>query len=115
MQNLAHAAATAVEVAANALGIVAAALGLGHMLVVLGRKASSRQAIPGLQSQIVLGRWLLLSLELTLAADIVDTILTPSWEDIGKLGAITVLRTALNYFLGKEVDRAATSSAKGGD
>jgi uncharacterized membrane protein len=115
MQDLARAAATAVEVASNALGIVVAALGLGHMLVALGQRAALRQSVPGLKPQIVLGRWLLLSMELTLAADIVATILTPSWEDIGKLGAITVLRTALNYFLSKEVEHAATSITKGGD
>jgi uncharacterized membrane protein len=26
-----------------------------------------------------------------------------TWERIGKLGAIAVIRTALNYFLGKEL------------
>jgi uncharacterized membrane protein len=27
----------------------------------------------------------------------------PSWEDIGKLAAIAAIRTALNYFLEKEL------------
>jgi uncharacterized membrane protein len=115
MQDLAQAAATAVEVVSKALGIVAAALGLGHMLVAVAQRAVARQDIPGLRPQIVLGRWLLLSMELTLAADIVATILTPTWEELGKLAAITILRTALNFFLAKEVAQAATSSAKGGD
>jgi len=54
-------------------------------------------------------RWLVAGLTFQLAADIVETSLAPSWEDIGKLAAIAVIRTFLNYFLGrdlKEVEEA---------
>ena len=50
----------------------------------------------------------MLALEFTLAADILKTAVAPSWDDIGKLAAIATVRTALNYFLQKEVDRAET-------
>ena len=50
-----------------------------------------------------LGLSLALSLEFLLAADIVATAVTPSWEAIGLLGAIAAIRTFLNYFLQKEV------------
>ena len=43
------------------------------------------------------------SLELLLGADVLATAVAPSWDDIGKLAAIAVLRTALNYFLEKEL------------
>jgi uncharacterized membrane protein len=43
------------------------------------------------------------SLELLLGADVLATAVAPSWNDIGKLAAIAVLRTALNYFLEKEL------------
>lgn len=43
------------------------------------------------------------SLELLLGADVLSTAVAPSWNDIGKLAAIAVLRTALNYFLEKEL------------
>ena len=46
---------------------------------------------------------LALSLEFLLAADIVATAVSPSWDAIGKLGAITGIRTFLNFFLQKEV------------
>ena len=46
---------------------------------------------------------LALSLEFLLAADIVATAVSPSWNAIGKLGAITGIRTFLNFFLQKEV------------
>lgn len=51
-----------------------------------------------------LGRWLAISLEFLLAADILLTSLAPTWDEIGKLGAIAFLRTALNYFLQKEIE-----------
>ncbi|WP_174298129.1 DUF1622 domain-containing protein [Sphingomonas bacterium] len=53
-----------------------------------------------------LGRWLALSLELELGADILRTAVAPTWTEIGQLGAIVVLRTALNYFLQREIDQA---------
>jgi len=51
------------------------------------------------------GVWLLLGLEFELAADIVRSAISPTWADIGQLGAIAVIRTFLNYFLEKDVDK----------
>ncbi len=53
--------------------------------------------------RLVLGRWLAVALEFELAADILNTAVTPSWSDIGKLAAIATLRTTLNYFLEREI------------
>jgi uncharacterized membrane protein len=53
-----------------------------------------------------LGRWLAVALEFLLAADILRTAVAPTWNEIGQLAAIVVLRTALNYFLQKEIDTA---------
>ena len=47
-------------------------------------------------------RWLVGGLTFQLAADIIATSTTPSWEEIGKLGAIAVIRTFLNYFLARD-------------
>lgn len=52
-----------------------------------------------------LGRYLALGLEFQLASDILSTAVAPTFEDIGKLAAIAAIRTALNYFLGKEIDK----------
>lgn len=61
---------------------------------------------PKEEIRLNLGKWLALALEFTVAADILRTAVAPSWDDIGKLAAIITLRTALNYFLEKEVERA---------
>ena len=50
-----------------------------------------------------LGLSLVLSLEFLLAADIAATAISPSWDAIGKLAAVSGIRTFLNYFLEKEV------------
>jgi uncharacterized membrane protein len=60
------------------------------------------------------GMWLLLGLEFELAADIIRSVVAPTWQDLGELGAIAVIRTFLNYFLEKDleqVDRGAESPA----
>lgn len=53
-----------------------------------------------------LGRWLAVALEFELAADILRTAIAPTWNEIGQLAAIVVLRTVLNYFLQQEIDKA---------
>ena len=53
-----------------------------------------------------LGRWLVLALEFLLAADILKTAVAPSWSEIGQLAAIATLRTALNFFLQREIAQA---------
>lgn len=60
-----------------------------------------------------LARWLLLGLEFMLAVDIVRTAVAPTWEDIGQLGAIAVIRTFLNFFLERDLDKAAREDALG--
>ena len=57
------------------------------------------------------GMWLLLGLEFELAADIIGSVVSPSWQDIGKLGAIAVIRTFLNYFLEKDLDETGESTS----
>ena len=52
------------------------------------------------------GVWLLLGLEFELAADIIGTVVSPTWRDMGELAAIAAIRTFLNHFLEKDVERA---------
>ncbi len=80
------------------LGILAA----GGLLVraLLARRTADFTAI-----RLTLARYLALALEFQLGADILSTAIAPSWEQIGKLGAIAVIRTALNFFLSKEMQQ----------
>lgn len=53
--------------------------------------------------RIKLGSYLVLALEFFIAADIVRTIITPTWEGVGILGVIVAIRTVLSYFLTKDL------------
>jgi uncharacterized membrane protein len=61
------------------------------------------------------GVWLLLGLEFALAADIIGSVVSPTWQDIGELGAIAVIRTFLNYFLEQDLEHAERSSERAQD
>jgi len=51
------------------------------------------------------GEWLLLGLEFQLGADIIRTAIAPTWNQIGQLGAIAVIRTLLNHFLEEDLEK----------
>jgi uncharacterized membrane protein len=53
--------------------------------------------------RLTLGRFLALGLEFQLGSDLLRTAVAPSWEQIGQLAAVAAIRTALNYFLGREI------------
>lgn len=55
--------------------------------------------------KLYLGSYILLSLEVLIASDIIETILNPTTQDIVILGGIVVIRTAISYFLGKEIEQ----------
>ena len=62
--------------------------------------------------RLTLARYLVLALEFQLAADILSTAIAPTWTAIGKLGAIAVIRTALNYLLEMEMRREAAEDQR---
>lgn len=61
-------------------------------------------------------RTLIAALTFQLAADIIESAISTSWESIGRLAAIAVIRTFLNYFLERDVseirERQRTAPAK---
>ena len=87
--------------AAIGVGIVAAMWAAARFLGT--RRGGAPSSLP--EIRLTLGRWLALALEFALAADILRTVMVPTWNEIGKLAAIVVLRTALNYFLGREIEQ----------
>ena len=85
--------------------IGAVVIGLGLLAALnawaRGMRAHSRNVFN--ETRLTLARYLALALELQLGADILSTAVSPSWDQIGKLAAIAVIRTALNYFLLREL------------
>lgn len=85
---------------------------IGASIIGLGVLAAAYQFVralipPQVESyngiRLTLARYLVLALEFQVAADILSTAIAPSWDQIGKLGAIAAIRTLLNYFLIREM------------
>lgn len=87
------------------IGLAAIEATYKALILFFGRRSSSENGKEDIRLQF--GRWLSLGLEFELGADILRTAISPTWTEIGQLAAIVVLRTALNFFLQLEIDKAA--------
>lgn len=99
----------------EALGALVIAAGVGLVVLALVRHLLFDRGGSFSPIRLRFARYLTLALELQLAADILSTSVAPTWDRIGKLAAIAVIRTALNYFLSKELqaEGAAEAAARG--
>src|SRR5215831_8069845 len=100
--------ATGVETAAALLILIGAC---EAFLTMISRFVSRRFTV-GTRKEVLVrfGIWLLLGLEFELAADIIRTAIAPSWNDIGQLASIATIRTVLNHFLEKDIEKYGASA-----
>ena len=93
------------EIMLNALSVFCIIAGLVIALVrsLQMRMHSGRLHPMHTYFRLMFGGWLVVALELQLAADIVGTIISPTTRQLIELGAVALIRTFLNYFLGKEL------------
>lgn len=89
-----------VEVAGAAVIFLGAAIAAVRFVLVSLR---TRSAGAFVAVRLDLGRFLALGLEFQLASDVLRTAIAPTFQEIGQLAAVAAIRTALNYFLGKEI------------
>jgi uncharacterized membrane protein len=113
MEDVLREFAGAVALSIEAVAVLIVGWGSLQAAVMLVRLTAGRRATHGDRKTAwrQLGMWLLLGLEFELAADIVRTVVSPEWADIGQLGAIAAIRTFLNYFLEKDLEAATQSEA----
>jgi uncharacterized membrane protein len=102
-----------------ALGVEASAaliIAYGAMQALYGsfRAVIEKRSQVGQRKDVLLnfGVWLLLGLEFELAADIVRTAISPTWTEIGQLAAIGLIRTFLNFFLEKDLEKYESQQAE---
>jgi uncharacterized membrane protein len=92
----------------NAVGALITVWGIAISLVDFVRKeiVRSKDCVTANETiRLKLGSYLVLALEIFIASDIVKTVVTPSWEGLGILGAIVVIRTILSYFLTRDLKK----------
>lgn len=102
LHGLAHYVALWVELIAIliiAVGSLQAVVNSIHLLLL--RKANNMQMRA---VWLQFAHWLVAALTFQLAADIVNTSLAPTWDELGRLAAIAAIRTFLSYFLDREVE-----------
>src|SRR5919199_4812417 len=103
------------ELLANAVsGLVTVVEACGAAVIIIGAVwAFARFVWTGLRRgdagafvpvRLTLGRFLALGLEFQLAGDVLRTAVAPSFRELGQLAAVAAIRTALNYFLAREID-----------
>jgi uncharacterized membrane protein len=63
--------------------------------------------------RLQLGRYIVLGIEFQLASDLLTTAVSPTWREIGMLGAIAGIRTVLNYFLVQEIEKVERLEREG--
>jgi uncharacterized membrane protein len=97
------------KLAVEATGALVIGMGVVAAAVQFARSFASSPIRDYNRIRLTLARYLALALEFQLGADILSTAVAPSWDQIGKLGAIAVIRTALNYFLTREMREARES------
>lgn len=93
------------------IGAVIIAIGVVAAVIEFSRSFFSPKIEGYTKIRLLLARYLALALEFQLGADILSTAIAPSWDQILKLGAIAVIRTALNYFLTREMEQESRMTA----
>ena len=97
-ESIAHAISSAVEIVAAVLIGIAVLIAIRDYTLGFIRKTVSQRDI-----RIRFGSSVAVALELLLGADVIATAVAPTWDDIGKLAAIATIRTALNFFLERDL------------
>lgn len=59
----------------------------------------------------LLASYILLSLEVLVVADIIESVIKPTWTDILKLALIILIRTIISYFLNLEIEEQQRAKA----
>lgn len=87
------------------IGVAIIVVGVLKTLYVFGRCLIKRIAIRPLMTEIRidLSNYLILSLEVIIGRDIIETFLRPTLEDITILAVLVGLRTLLAFFLNYEI------------
>jgi uncharacterized membrane protein len=121
MEEVLHEAAYFIALCLEGLALVAVVIGaveatigiVRHVRITHIGNAATRAV------WLELARWLVAALTFQLAADVVNTTIAPTWDDIGRVAAIAAIRTFLTFFLDRDIDtirlRQHETSSVGGE
>jgi uncharacterized membrane protein len=113
MESLLSTAASYIALAIQAVAIVIVVAGSARALANIIRAALGPH-VDDFEVRAVwleYARWLVAALTFQLAADIVATSFSPTWDDLGRLAVVALVRTFLSYFLDREIEQRARLQA----
>jgi uncharacterized membrane protein len=89
----------------DALALVVIVIGTAEALITgLGAVIRTLDGHARREIWLRYARWLVAALTFQLAADILETSITTGWDAVGRIAAIAVIRTFLNYCLDRDLD-----------
>jgi uncharacterized membrane protein len=106
MEALLHEVARYIALAIQTVAILVVAIGSARA-VLDGMRAALAHHVDGVERRAIwlrYARWLVAGLTFQLAADIVSTSFAPTWDEVGRLAVVAVVRTFLSYFLDLEME-----------
>lgn len=105
MEELLKVIASHVALGVETVAVLIVAVGSVHAVLAIVAAFVRGERHPGWGRAVwvTYGGWLLGGLQFALAADIVRSAISPSWEQIGQLAAIAAIRTFLSYFLERDL------------
>ena len=86
--------------------------GYSFFVAVFMRKTANDRQIQIHRAKVELGGFVLLGLEILIVADIIETVINPTFDDILRLAAIVAIRTVISFFLNKEIQEAKIDVAE---
>jgi len=108
VKSISEVVATCSEFTAVVVIVIGAIQAMGS--AVIGFRRANAPVVPLVVFRGFAG-WLVLALEFLLAADILKSAISPTWNDIGQLAAIAAIRTFLNYSLGHDLRHTPETNA----
>src|SRR5262252_1993481 len=105
MEPFLHSVGHTLALVIEAVALLLIAMGTAEALINMVRLLATPAATGQRRRTVWLdfAQWLVAALTFQLAADLIGTSFSPTWNEIGHLGAIAGIRTFLSYFLDKEV------------
>jgi uncharacterized membrane protein len=121
MEEILHEAARFIALCLEGLALVAVVIGAVEATIGIIRHIRITHIGNAAKRAVWLefARWLVAALTFQLAADVVNTTIAPTWDDIGRVAAIAAIRTFLTFFLDRDIDtirlRQHETSSVGGE
>ena len=113
LKQFAHAASLGIEALALlviVLGSLQAAVGVLRVMISPRSTNADKRAV-----WLEYSRWLVAGLTFQLAADIIETMVVPGWDDLARVAVIAVIRTFLTYFLDRDIEAIAERDKRGAE